>query len=411
MREVLTITNQRRIGISLLAGIALCLQTPLTAAQDGIDVQGEEKHVKEQQGQYLPIERRSQFNNDAYILGPGDGLQIELLDLPELSGRFSIGPDGSIYLPRLRAIHVEGLTVEELRDVLTEQFSTYVRDPQVSIRPVVFRPIRIYVGGEVRRPGYYTLGGINTLEAVFDGANIGQSGFSKYEKLGLLERGLLSKGESESKNGFSRPFVLPTVFDAIRTAEGITPYSDLSNVQVTRKRALGLGGGRVRTNLNFISLITDGNESQNIRLSDGDVVRVAKSTLVTRDQLLKAGQTNLSPRFMDVFVSGRVKKPGGVVVPQAAVLNQAIALAGGPLLLRGKIEFIRFSPDGEVNRSVFTYDPSAPANAPNNPILMAGDLINIRETPLSMTSNLLSEFTTPIVGAYSIYSIFNSLNQ
>ena len=79
----------------------------------------------------------AQVTYDAYILGPGDGLQIELLDLPELSGRFSIGPDGTLYLPRLRALYVEGLTVEELRYVLTQQFSTDVRDPQVYVRPVV----------------------------------------------------------------------------------------------------------------------------------------------------------------------------------------------------------------------------------------------------------------------------------
>ena len=59
-----------------------------------------------------------------YILGPGDLLQIELLDLPELSGSFRIGPDGTLYLPRLRALQVEGLTIEELRLYLTEQFRT-----------------------------------------------------------------------------------------------------------------------------------------------------------------------------------------------------------------------------------------------------------------------------------------------
>jgi len=59
---------------------------------------------------------------DAYILGPGDSLLVELLDIPELSGTFSIGPDGTIYLPRLRALYVEGLTVEELRYFLTQQF-------------------------------------------------------------------------------------------------------------------------------------------------------------------------------------------------------------------------------------------------------------------------------------------------
>ena len=47
-----------------------------------------------------------------------------------------------------------------------------------------------------------------------------------------------------------------TLFDAIRTVQGITPYTDLERVRVTRKRAQGLGGGRIRTNINFLSLIT-----------------------------------------------------------------------------------------------------------------------------------------------------------
>jgi len=84
---------------------------------------------------------------DTYILGAGDNLKIELLDLPELSGTFTIGPDGILYLPRLRALLVEGLTIEELRLFLTEQFKPYVREPQVYITPVGYRPVRVYVGG------------------------------------------------------------------------------------------------------------------------------------------------------------------------------------------------------------------------------------------------------------------------
>ena len=41
---------------------------------------------------------------DSYMLGPGDAVQVELLDVPEYSGVFSIGPDGTLYLPRLRAL-------------------------------------------------------------------------------------------------------------------------------------------------------------------------------------------------------------------------------------------------------------------------------------------------------------------
>ena len=115
--------------------------------------------------QPLPLEQRAQVTYDAYILGPGDSLQIELLDLPELSGNFTIGPDGTLYLPRLRALYVEGLTVEELRSFLTQQFSAFVLQPELYVRPVGYRPIRIYVSGEVRRPGYYTLSGVQGLDS------------------------------------------------------------------------------------------------------------------------------------------------------------------------------------------------------------------------------------------------------
>ena len=406
MGKPLSFFKYRIRGLSALSGLALCLQAPLAFAQGLIEVQTTETIVELKQKQALPLEQRAQVTYDAYILGPGDSLQIELLDLPELSGRFSIGPDGTLYLPRLRALYVEGLTVEELRYSLTQQFSTYVRDPQVYVRPVVYRPIRIYVGGEVRRPGYYTLSRVeSTTEDLTSSSNFQIDSTSTGLRIGQTQN------QSSSGNIRASATLLPTVFDAIRTAQGITPYSDLAQVQVTRKRAQGLGGGRIRTNLNLLSLITEGNESQNIRLFDGDVVSVKRSNMVLREQLLKAVQTNLSPQFINVFVSGRVKTPGGVTIPQGSVLNQAIAVAGGPQLLKGKVRFVRFTREGEIDQRIFRYSPSAAADAPNNPVLMAGDLITIQDSPLSATTTLLNELTSPAVGIYSIYSLFDGISQ
>ena len=143
-------------------------------------------------------------------------------------------------------------------------------------------------------------------------------------------------------------------------------------MQITRKRARMLGGGRIRTNINLLSLITEGDESQNIRLFDGDVVKVSKSNVVMREQLLKAGQTNLNPQFFTVFVTGRVNNPGGIQVPQGSSLNQAIALAGGARLLRGKVEFVRLTKKGELDKRIFRYKPAAVVGAVNNPLLSKG---------------------------------------
>ena len=353
--------------------------------------------------------QRSRVVYDTYILGPGDSLQIELLDIPELSGTFAIGPDGTLYLPRLRALYVEGLTVEELRLFLTDQFRAFVRSPQLYIRPVGYRPVRIYVGGEVRRPGYYLLSGSQDLSTLSTSAeasqlSAGTAGVETRPGLNQVPGGSTTRGPGGGLSTFGALF--PTVFDAIRTAQGITPFSDLAQVQVTRRQPLSSGGGRIRANLNFLSLITDGDESQNIRLFDGDVVSVGKSPVVLREQLLKAGQTNLSPQFMQVYVSGRVKTPGGVTLPQGSALTQAITLAGGMQLLKGKVEFVRFTREGEIDRRVFSYSPGAASGSPTNPILMAGDIIRVQDSALSAAVGVLNELTGPFVGVYSVYSLF-----
>ena len=400
--------NCRDTAISALAGLALFLQAPLVAAQNLLDGQTAEVVADKGKAQSFPLEQRTQITYDAYILGPGDGLEIELLDLPELSGFFSIGPDGTLYLPRLRALYVEGLSVEELSNLLTQKFSTYVRDPQVYVRPVAYRPIRVYVGGEVKLPGYYTLTGVqgtygnirSTNANINTATNQINSGTAEFE-LGATSKTIAS--------GISSAILFPTVFDAIRSAEGITPYTDLTKVQVTRKRAEGRGGGRIKTNLNFLSLITDGDESQNIRLFDGDTLNIGKSPIVLRDQLLKAGQSNLSPKFIEVFVTGRVNIPGGVKLPQGGTLNQAISLAGGTKLIKGRVEFVRFNREGTIDRRIFAYNQRSPVDSPSNPVLATGDIIRVNDSILSGSVNVLNEITAPAIGAYSAYSLFNGL--
>lgn len=135
-------------------------------------------------------------------------------------------------------------------------------------------------------------------------------------------------------------------------------------------------------------------------------MNVSKSPIVLREQLLKAGQTNLTPQFLQVYVSGRVKIPGPTTLPQGSSLNQAIVSAGGLRLLHGKVEFVRFTREGEIDRRLFKYSANAPLDAPNNPVLMAGDIIRINDSALSGSIEVLNELTGPFVGIYSVYSLF-----
>ena len=357
---------------------------------------------------------------DAYILGPGDAVIVELLDVPEYSGVFTIGPAGTLYLPRLRSLVVEGLTVEELRNFLTQQFSAYVRDPQVFVSPAAYRPIRVYIGGEVARPGYYYLSETQSVLGLEGKTNSAKTNPGAINlATGQISENGPNKGASITSNPASqvRPRIrgvqvnqslrLPTVFDALRTAGGVTPFSKLSEVSVTRKRPTSSGGSKMRTTLNFLTFITEGSESQNIRLFDGDTVVVARSSTELREQIIKAGQTNLSPDFVKVYVTGRVREPGPKVLPQGASLDQALAAAGGQKLLRGQVQFIRFNRDGSTEKRNFFVGGGNPAGSYKNPILMPGDVVRVNDSPLSATVTVLDEISGPAIGVYSLYSLFN----
>lgn len=400
----------RNLLISVAASAACGLHAPFVKAELSSvneSVQPDKKISNNLASARSPLQ-------DSYILGPGDAVIVELLDVPEYSGVFTIGPDGTLYLPRLRSLLVEGLTVEELRYFLTKQFSEYVRDPQVFVSPAAYRPIRVYIGGEVHRPGYYYLSGQQFALGAETKSSASQSGSVNLatgqvsgtpQALGSFNVATTSGPQIEGVE-INRGLRLPTVFDALRNAGGVTPFSKLSEVSVTRKRPLSMGGGKMRTSLDFLSLITEGNESQNIRLFDGDTVVVGRSAVELREQIIKAGQTNLSPDFLQVFVTGRVRDPGPKVLPQGASLDQALASAGGQKLLRGRVEFIRFNRDGTTDQRKFFISGPSPAGSYKNPILMAGDVVRVNDSPLSATVTVLNELTAPAVGIYSVYSLF-----
>ena len=361
--------------------------------------------------------QRSRVVYDTYILGPGDSLQIELLDIPELSGVFAIGPDGTLYLPRVRALYVEGLTVEELRLFLTQQFRAYVRNPQLYVSPVGYRSVRVYVGGEISRPGYYILSGNQVLPDQLNlqegpsPATLRRSATSLQDTQAArlrFNRAASTADDVDRLQGISNGSLQrwPTLFDALRAAQGVTPYSNLADVRVVRRQPLSNGGGKLQASIDFLRLVSSGDESVNIRVFDGDVINVGRSDQVLRDQLLAASRTNLSPDFIEVFVSGRVKEPGPQSLPQGATLNQAIASAGGARLLRGQVEFLRFSTDGATDRRLFSLSASAKAGDYKNPVLMSGDVVRVNDSILSAAVELVNEITGPAVGIYSVYSLF-----
>ena len=80
---------------------------------------------------------------------------------------------------------------------------------------------------------------------------------------------------------------------------------------------------------------------QNIRIYDGDIIKIKKSNNQILEQISKAIKSNLNPRLIAVFISGRVEQTGKTTISRGSSLNDALELAGGPKFVRGRVIFTR----------------------------------------------------------------------
>ena len=335
---------------------------------------------------------------ESYILGAQDTLRIDFDGFDLLDRIETVKIDGTLELPRIGTIYVAGLTIKELKLFLKNEYTSFVINPKISIKILRYRPVRVFVGGEVVRPGFYTLSGTDLLQSLSEEAE------KEVYSLGVDNPQDNFEGFDVNLDNVSNSNVFPTVFDAIRRASGITTNADLSKINIVRDQTISEGGGKKMTTLTFLPLLTDGELSQNIRLYDGDRIDIAKSDVFLKDQILKAGQSNLSPKYISVFVTGRVKNPGTIRIPSGTVLSQALVLAN-PKVIRGKIEFVRFTNEGKLDRRLLSYTKSSRPSK-DNPILMSGDIINFRNSLITTTLETTTELTAPIMGIYSFTRLF-----
>ncbi len=99
-----------------------------------------------------------------YRIGPGDLLEIKVFELDQLNQTVRVSEDGSISLPLLGSVRVEGLTQGEtetrLATLLQEK---WVKNPQVSVFIKEYKSKQVAVIGAVQKPGNYELIGRKTL--------------------------------------------------------------------------------------------------------------------------------------------------------------------------------------------------------------------------------------------------------
>jgi polysaccharide export outer membrane protein len=206
-----------------------------------------------------------------YKVGANDVLGIKVFGEEELSNKYTVDTDGSITFPLIGRFQVGGKTTREIEEGLTKALvPDWLKRGQVSVEIVQYRSRSIYVMGEVRNPGRYSIEGPMTLLEVI--ANAGSTTATASNTI-IVQR---------YKDGLAASLLAPAMPGDNKTAE------------VLRISLEDLRQGRL---------------SANLLLQDSDTIIV--------------------PPAEKVYVSGFVKQPGSYVIRPGMTVAQAIAEAGG----------------------------------------------------------------------------------
>lgn len=104
-----------------------------------------------------------------FRLSPGDVIEAKFFYNPELDDSLEIRPDGMISMPLIGELSVDGLTITETRLRLEELYKPILKQPSITVHVRNYAAQKIYVGGEVLRPGVIALKGeLTLLDAIME---------------------------------------------------------------------------------------------------------------------------------------------------------------------------------------------------------------------------------------------------
>ncbi len=103
-----------------------------------------------------------------YVIGPGDELRIRVWGQVNFQANLQVDRAGEVYLPQVGPVHVAGMPFSDLDGHLRQAIGRVYRNFDLTADIGQIRAIQVYVAGQARRPGVYTVSSLSTLvDAVF----------------------------------------------------------------------------------------------------------------------------------------------------------------------------------------------------------------------------------------------------
>lgn len=104
-----------------------------------------------------PAETKIAADSDTYVIGPEDVLDIFVWKEGELSRRVPVRLDGMISLPLVGEIKAAGLTPVKLKELVIQKLQEYVELPNVTVSVMEANSFKVYISGQVSKPGAHIL--------------------------------------------------------------------------------------------------------------------------------------------------------------------------------------------------------------------------------------------------------------
>ena len=152
-----------------------------------------------------------------YVIGPGDELRLQIWGQVNQHGNFVVDRTGSISLPEVGTVHVAGLQFSQLEQFLRSQLTRVYRNFDLNVNLGQLRSIQVFVVGQARQPGSYTISSLSTL------------------------------------------------LNALFASGGPLPQGSLRDIQVKRN-------GEIVTHFDLYDLLLRGDKSKDVVLQPGDVI-------------------------------------------------------------------------------------------------------------------------------------------
>lgn len=160
----------RMFSYAILMLLLLAASTPAQSGNDG-------QPAAPAKAESLAVKPATQ--DPGYIIGAQDVLSIHVWKEPDVSRTVPVRPDGKISLPLVNDVEAAGATPLRLAQRISELLKKYMTDPQVTVIVTEINSQRIYIIGEVSRPGAYNLlPGMTVLQALS-----GAGGFTMFADL------------------------------------------------------------------------------------------------------------------------------------------------------------------------------------------------------------------------------------